>query len=197
VSGSERLLEQLAFVDEMDKAKGVFRRSHLVGEDRNEDDAQHQWHFAVMALILAEHAAEPIDVGRVVAMALLHDVVEIDAGDAFVYDESARAEKAAREQAAADRIFNLLPPDQARFVRELWDEFEARETPEARYAAAIDRTQALMQNLRTNGAAWREHGIVASQVFALNEQIGLGAPTLWEEIRGRIERAVDEGVLPA
>jgi putative hydrolase of HD superfamily len=197
VSDRERLNEQLTFVDEMDKAKGVFRRSHLVGEDRKEDDAQHQWHFAVMALILAEHAAEPIDVGRVVAMGLLHDVVEIDAGDVFVYDESARAEKAVRELAAAERIFNLLPPDQARYVRDLWDEFEARETPEARFAAAIDRTQALLQNLRTNGAAWREHGIVSSQVFALNEQIGLGAPALWAEIRGRIERAVDEGVLPA
>jgi putative hydrolase of HD superfamily len=197
VSDRERLNEQLTFVDEMDKAKGVFRRSHLVGEDRKEDDAQHQWHFAVMALILAEHAAEPIDVGRVVAMGLLHDVVEIDAGDVFVYDESARAEKAVRELAAAERIFNLLPPDQARYVRDLWDEFEARETPEARFAAAIDRTQALLQNLRTNGAAWREHGIVSSQVFALNEQIGLGAPALWAEIRGRIERAVHEGVLPA
>jgi putative hydrolase of HD superfamily len=197
VSGRDRLIDQLAFVDELDKAKGVFRRSHLVGEDRKEDDAQHQWHFAVMALILAEHAAEPIDVGRAVAMGLLHDVVEIDAGDVFVYDESAKAEKAARERAAAERIFNLLPPDQARYVRELWDEFEARETPEARFAAAIDRTQALLQNLRTDGAAWREHGIVAGQVLALNEQIGLGAPALWAEIRGRIERAVDEGVLPA
>lgn len=197
MSDRDRLLDQLAFVDEMDKAKGVFRRSHLVGEERKEDDAQHQWHFAVMALILAEHAPEPIDVGRVVAMGLLHDVVEIDAGDVFVYDESAKAEKAVREQAAADRIFNLLPPDQARYVRDLWDEFEARETPEARFAAAIDRTQALLQNLRTDGAAWREHGIVARQVFALNEQIGLGAPELWQEIRARIERAVDEGVLPA
>ena len=196
MSDRDRLNDQLAFVDEMDKAKAVFRRSHLVGEDRKEDDAQHQWHLAVMALVLAEHAAEPIDVGRVVAMTLLHDVVEIDAGDVFVYDESARAEKAEREQAAADRIFSLLPPDQERFVRELWDEFEARETPEARFAAAIDRTQALLQNLRTNGAAWREHGIVASQVFALNEQIGFGAPALWDEVRARIERAVDEGVLP-
>ena len=196
MSDRSRLLDQLAFVDEMDKAKAVFRRSHLVGEDRKEDDAQHQWHFAVMALVLAEHAAEAVDVGRVLAMALLHDVVEIDAGDAFVYDEAAREEKAAREQQAAERIFNLLPPDQARFVRDLWDEFEARETPEARFAAAIDRTQALLQNLRTDGAAWREHGIVASQVLALNEQIGIGAPALWEEIRARIERAIDDGVLP-
>lgn len=193
---TERLQQQLAFVDELDKAKAVFRRSRLVGETRNEDDAQHQWHFAVMALVLAEHAAEPVDVGRVVAMALLHDVVEIDAGDVFVYDEGAKKDKAAREHAAAERIFNLLPDDQAVFVRALWDEFEARETPEARFAAALDRTQAVMQNLRTGGASWREHGITADRVFALNEQIGVGAPALWDEVRARLDRAVDDGVLP-
>jgi putative hydrolase of HD superfamily len=192
----DRLARQLAFVDELDKAKAVFRRSWLVSEERNEDDAQHQWHFAVMALILAEHAAEPVDVGRVVAMALLHDVVEIDAGDVFVYDEGAKAGKAAREQAAAERIFNLLPDDQARFVRDLWDEFEARETPESRFAAAIDRVQAVLQNLRTDGAAWREHGITADRVFALNEPIGTAAPALWDEVRSRLDRAVDEGILP-
>ena len=191
-----RLRQQLAFLDELDKAKAVFRRSRLAGEDRYEDDAQHQWHFAVMALVLAEHAIEPVDIGRVVAMALLHDVVEIDAGDTFVYDDAARAGKVERELAAAERIFNLLPSDQAAYARGLWDEFEARETPEARFAASIDRTQAVMQNLRTGGVSWREHGITADRVFELNAQIGLGAPALWDEVRDRLERAVDEGVLP-
>lgn len=191
-----RLDQQLAFIDELDKAKAVFRRSHLVGEDRKEDDAQHQWHFAVMALILAEHAAEPIDVGRVIAMALLHDVVEIDAGDVFVYDEAAKVGKAEREEAAADRIFGLLPDDQRDFVRALWDEFEARETPEARFAASIDRLQAVLQNLRTDGASWRENGITAERVYALNEQIAVGSPALWEATFARLDAAVSSGVLP-
>ncbi|MDQ2754010.1 MAG: HD domain-containing protein, partial [Actinomycetota bacterium] len=133
-----RLASQLTFCLEIDRVKSILRQNFIADGSRPEGDAEHQWHLAVMALVLAEHALEPIDIGRVVAMVLIHDLVEIDAGDAFVYDDTARAAAAAKEEAAAVRIFGLLPADQALWVRELWDEFEAKKTPEARFAGALD-----------------------------------------------------------
>ena len=191
----ERLGKQIRFILEIDKLKGVFRQTYLLDGSRKENDAEHSWHLALMAVLLAEHAAEPVDLPRVVKMVLIHDLVEIDAGDTFCYDEAGNADKARRERAAADRVFALLPPDQAGRIRELWDEFEARETPEARYAAALDRLQPLLHNLNTQGAAWREHGVAVGQVIARNRHMAEGAPGLWDYAERQIRRAVDKGFL--
>ncbi|MBF0393478.1 MAG: HD domain-containing protein [Alphaproteobacteria bacterium] len=192
----DRLSRQIAFVLELDALKQVLRQTLLLADRRQENDAEHSWHIAMMALLLAEHAAEPVDVGRVVKMLLIHDIVEIDAGDTFIYDEAGHADKEAREQAAADRLFGLLPADQGAELRALWDEFEARATPEARFAASIDRLQPLLHNVHTEGAAWRRHGVTADRVLARNAMIGDGAPVLWDYARRLIEQATDAGHLP-
>lgn len=193
---SDRLVAQLAFLRELDKVKLILRQSHVEGTDRREDDAQHQWHVAVMALFLAEHAGEPVDVARVVAMLLLHDVVEIDAGDVFVYDDAAKVGKREREEACADRVYGLLPPDQAAWARALWEEFEAKETPEARFAGALDRLQPMLQNLATAGGGWRRHGITADRVLERNRGIDDGSPALWEHAQRLLHDAIASGVLP-
>lgn len=160
---------------------------------RQENDAEHSWHFAMLALILAEHAKEPIDVSRVIRMALIHDIVEVDAGDSFVYDDAAMATKTARELAAAERIFNLLPADQAREIRALWDEFEEGETPEARFAASIDRLCGLLSNYQASGGGWKRHHITASQIRARNQHIQDGAPALWDLAQQFIADALEKG----
>ena len=190
-----RLDAQIRFVIEIDKVKHVLRQTDLMDGSRRENDAEHSWHLAVMALLLAEYAAGDIDLSRVVRMVLIHDLVEIDAGDTFCYDEEGAKDKAEREQAAADRIFAVLPDDQAVELRALWDEFEARETADAKFAASLDRLQPLMHNYHTQGAAWRRHGIVRSQVVSRNEHIAEGAPVLWEYARRLIDDAVTRGYL--
>lgn len=193
---NDRLAKQIAFVLEADKLKRVLRRTWHLDESRKENSAEHSWHLAVMAVLLAEHAAEPeLDLARVVKMVLVHDLVEIDAGDTFVYDEAGARDKPARERAAADRIFGMLPADQGAEVRRLWDEFEARRTPEACYAAALDRLQPLLHNYHTQGRAWREHGITADRVLATNHHIAEGSPRLWELAQGLIHDAVEKGYL--
>jgi putative hydrolases of HD superfamily len=193
---SDRLDAQLRFVLEIDRLKGVDRRNHLADGTRVENVAEHSWHLALLALVLGEHSAEPVDLGRVVRMLLVHDLVEIDAGDTFVYDDAGRASKAAREQAAADRIFSLLPADQATELRSLWDEFEALETPEARYARSIDRLAPVVLNHASGGLTWAQHGITADRVREVNSVIADGAPALWEAAAGLIDDAVDQGMLP-
>jgi putative hydrolase of HD superfamily len=190
-----RLDAQIRFVVEIDKVKHVLRQTDLMDGSRRENDAEHSWHLAVMALLLAEHAAGDVDPARVVRMVLIHDLVEIDAGDTFCYDEEGAKDKAEREQAAADRIFAMLPDDQAADFRALWDEFEARETPDAKFAASLDRLQPLLHNYHTQGAAWRRHGIVRSQVVSRNRHIAEGAPALWEYARRLIDDAVAKGYL--
>lgn len=191
-----RLADQIRFIVEIDKVKGVFRRTYLMDKSRRENDAEHSWHLAVMAILLSEYAAQrSIDVLRVVKMVLIHDLVEIDAGDTFCYDEAGHADKPQREQAAADRIFPLLPGDQAAEFRALWDEFEARQTPDARFAAALDRLQPLLHNYHTEGAAWREHGITVDQVLDHNRHIAKGAPQLWDYAEDFIRDAVEKGYL--
>jgi len=197
LTATQRLLQQLEFLIELDKAKSIFRQSYVTDGSRKENDGEHMWHLAMFVLVLAEHAAEPIDVTKVLTMVLVHDIVEIDAGDVFVYDEAARAGKAAAEAAAAERLYGLLPPDQGVRFREAWEEFEAKETPEARFAAAVDRLQPLLLNLTTKGRSWREHGITADRVLALNARIADGAPALWDHVRTLIEDAVAQGYLPA
>ena len=180
---------------ELDKAKGVLRRNLITAEERRENDAEHAWHVTMFALVLASYASPGTDVSRVVAMLLVHDIVEIDAGDAFVYDEAAKAQQPARERAAAERIFGLLPSDQGVVLRALWEEFEARRTPEARFAAALDRLQPLLLNFHTEGRAWRQHGVTKAQVLAVNAHIADGSETLWAFARSLIDEAVDRGYL--
>ena len=190
-----RLEAQLGFVLEVEKLKQVFRQTLLLGDHRRENDAEHSWHLSVMAVLLVEYAAAEVDLLKVLKMLLIHDVVEIDAGDTFVYDVAANEDKAQREQQAADRLFGLLPADQASAYRALWDEFEQRQSAEARYATALDRLQPLLLNFYADGAAWQRHGIKKAQVIAYNEHIGEGAPALWECARKLIDAAVAKGFL--
>ena len=193
----DRLRRQIAFIREIDKVKSVFRQTYLLDQSRKENDAEHSWHLAVMAVLLAEYAADSasLDLPRVIRMVLIHDLVEIDAGDTFCYDRAGEATKAAREEEAARRVFSILPADQAAEVDGLWREFEAGQTPEARYAAALDRLQPLLHNLFTGGRAWREHGVTADRVIARNRHIGQGAPALWAMAEAMIRQAVAKGNL--
>jgi putative hydrolase of HD superfamily len=191
-----RLDRQIRFAVEIDRLKGVLRQTMLAGPSRRENSAEHSWHVAVMALTLADRAPPGTDIGRVTAMLLLHDLVEIDAGDLFVYaDEAQQARQEAAERAAADRIFALLPPDQAASFRGLWDEFEERRTPEARFARGLDRLQPMLANLTAGGGTWKEHGITADQVLAKVRLIEDGSPALGRYARDMVHRAVRDGLL--
>lgn len=190
-----RLQRQMEFLLELDKLKSVQRRNYLADGSRREDDAEHSWYFAVAAMLLAEHAAEPIDAMRVVRMALVHDVVEIDAGDTFIYDEAAKRGQAEREERAAARIFGLLPEDQARELLALWHEFEGNATAEARYARAIDRIVAVILNHASAGKAWKEHEVPKQKILAINERIAAGSPVLWSHVRELIEDAARRGFI--
>ena len=193
----ERLTRQIEFIVEIDKLKHVLRRTLTgpAGQRRLENSAEHSWHFALAAMLLADHADEPIDLPRVLKMALVHDIVEIDAGDTYCYDAQAALDKDAREQAAAERIFALLPPDQATELRELWDEFEARRTPESRFANAIDRLQPVLLNYYSQGEAWRANRVDRGRVIERNQPIAAGSQQLWEYIRSLIDDAVGKGYL--
>lgn len=192
----ERLDRQIRFVREVDKLKTIERQTLITDASRQENDAEHSWHLALMALVLGEYArTDRLDLLRVVRMVLVHDLVEIDAGDTYCYDTAGYADKAERETAAAERIFNLLPPDQADDFRALWDEFEAGESAEARFANALDRLQPLMHNAFTDGLMWQRHGIKKSQVVGRNRKIDDGAPALWAFARELIDNAVDRGHL--
>ena len=188
------LAARLRFVLEADALKRVARRSYIASGERHENSAEHSWHLALMALVLAGYAAEPIDVGRVVAMVILHDLVEIDAGDTFIYDDAARAEKETAELAAADRLFGLFQGGDR--LRAIWEEFEADNTAEARFARALDRLEPLLLNHANRGKPWREYGITADRVRQINSAIGNGSPELWEAARSLIDDALARGWLP-
>jgi putative hydrolase of HD superfamily len=193
---SERLARQLRFVLELDRAKSVFRRTYITDGSRLENDGEHMWHVMVAGLVLAEHSAEPVDPVHLALMLAVHDIVEIDAGDTFIYaDAAVQADKTVHELAAAERIFGLLPDDQRAMFSGLWEEFEERATPTARMAAAIDRLLPLMMNRAVDGRTWRDHGITAEQVFAVNSRIGDGSPTLWSFARSVLDAALGDGVL--
>jgi len=194
---SLRLERQLAFLLEADKVKQVVRRNLLSDGSRRESDGEHMWHLALMAIVLAEYADEPVDLMRVLRMLLIHDLVEIDAGDTFAYDTDAHADKQARELAAAERIFAILPDDQAQAYRALWDEFEERRTPDARFAAALDRLAPLLLNHASGGRMWRERDVSALQVRDRNILIAEGSASLWERARELIDDAVARGLLEA
>lgn len=189
------LEQQIRFLVEIDKLKDVVRRSYLAGADRLENSAEHSWHLAVMALVLAEHADEDIDLLRVLKMVLVHDIVEIDAGDSYAYDPDAGRDKEEREREAAGRLFGMLPEPQGAELRALWEEFEARETPDACFAAALDRLMPLLHSYYNDGKAWLEHGVHADQVLERNEPICDGSEALWRVAQSIIEHGVDCGYL--
>lgn len=193
----DRLEQQIQFILEIDKLKGIVRRSYLLDQERQENAAEHSWHLAVIAMLLGEHTEEPVAVSRVVEMLLVHDLVEIDAGDAYIYDAEALRDQAAREAEAARRIFGLLPADQADMMWGLWTEFEAGVTPEARFAKALDRLMPLLHNYYTEGRSWREHGITSAQVLARNASVKTVSGPLWRLICRLVEEAVARGYLAA
>lgn len=192
---TDRFKKQIDFVIEIDKLKHVFRQTVLMDSSRQENDAEHSWHLAVMVILFSEYAENGIDVPRVLKMVLLHDLVEIDAGDTFCYDAESMNDQAKRESAAADRIFAMLPDNQAEEFRMLWSEFQQRRTAESHFANAIDRFQPLLHNYTTKGLMWKRHSIKKHQVIERNKPIKEGAPLLWAYAKTMIDDAVKRGYL--
>lgn len=176
----KRLKQQLDFALEIDKEKNIFRQTHLSGHGRNENDAEHAWHMAIMAYLLQEYANEPVDIGRVMLMCLIHDIVEIDAGDTYAYDTEGLKTQKAREDAAKERIFSLLPEDQKQKLTQLFDEFEEFQTPESKFAHAMDNLQPLLLNNSNGGGDWREHGVSAKQVYGRQQKTRQGSEKLYQ-----------------
>lgn len=191
----KRFAQQMAFALEIDKEKNIFRQTHLSNHGRNENDAEHAWHMAIMAYLLKEYSNEQIDIARVMIMCLIHDIVEIDAGDTYAYDEKAKKTQKEREQKAADRIFALLPEDQAKELRAIFEEFEAFETPEAKFAHAMDNLQPLMLNDANNGGDWKEHDVAISSVMARQIQTKKGSEELFKYTKERLEHYVKVGTI--
>jgi putative hydrolases of HD superfamily len=188
-----RLDQQLSFVLEIDKLKTILRQTLLTDSSRRENSAEHSWHLAIMSFLLTEYAAAPVDVLRVVKMLLVHDLIEIDAGDTFAYDVAGNADRAEREQRCAERIFGMLPEEQGRELRALWEEFDAFKTPESKYANALDRLQPLLHNSRTEGGTWRIHSVARDQVYRRMEPIRTAMPELWPVVTRIIEDACARG----
>lgn len=176
----ERIEKQFEFLKEIDKEKNIFRQTYLANGMRKENDAEHAWHMALFVMVLSEYANEDIDVLKTMKIVLIHDLIEIYAGDTYAYDSKGNESKRGRELAAADRLFNILPEDQAEEFRALWDEFEENITPEARFANTMDKIQPLMLNNASEGRSWEEHGVHASQVYGRNEKTHLGSEELWK-----------------
>ena len=188
-----RIDRQFDFIREIDKEKFITRQTFLSDAKRRENDAEHAWHMAIMTLLLSEYANEEIDVLRVISMLLIHDLVEIDAGDTYAYDAVGGATQHTREEAAAQRIYGLLPEDQGKWLYDLWEEFEAYETPEAKYAHMLDNSQPLFLNNATDGISWVEHGVKKSQIYTRNRRTGEGAPKIWEYMQELIDQHVEKG----
>lgn len=188
-----RLDQQLSFILEIDKLKTVLRQTLLIDKSRRENSAEHSWHLAVMAMLLAEYAVEPIDQLRTIKMLLIHDIVEVDAGDTFAYDTAGNSDKDEREQRAADRLFGLLPVEQGRELRALWDEFEGRQTTESKYANALDRLQPLLHNWHTEGGTWRIHNVSRDKVLKRMEPVKIGMPEIYPLIEKIVADACRAG----
>ena len=192
----ERLQKQLEFIVEVDKLKHIYRQTYLADGSRKENSVEHSWHLALMACLLAEHTlVAEIDLLHTLKMVLVHDLVEIDAGDTYCYDEQGALDKEEREKKAAERIFNLLPAEQAQELWALWEEFEAVSTPEARYAAALDRLQPLLLNYASRGKSWQEHGVKKSQALKRNAPIENSSSVLWAHALRILDQAVQKGFL--
>ena len=191
----ERLKKQLDFALEIDKEKNIVRQTHLSGHGRNENDAEHAWHMAIMAYLLREYSNEPVDITRVMLMCLIHDVVEIDAGDTYAYDAEGLKTQKAREEAAKERIYSLLPEDQKKELAAIFDEFEESKTPESKFAHAMDNLQPLMLNNSNDGGDWREHGVSAKQVYGRQDRTKEGSEKLYEITEQIIKKHVEKGNL--
>lgn len=192
----ERLKQQLEFVLEIDKEKNIFRQTHLSGQGRNENDAEHAWHMAIMAYLLREYSNELVDIGRVMLMCLIHDIVEIDAGDTYAYDADGLKTQKAREDAAKERIFSLLPEDQKQELVRIFDEFEAFQTPEAKFARAMDNLQPLLLNDSNDGGDWKEHEVNAEKVYGRQRKTKRGSEKLFEVTDQILKENIAKGNLP-
>lgn len=192
----ERIAKQIAFALELDKEKSVFRQTHLSGHGRNENDAEHAWHMAIMAYLLKEYSNEPVDIARVMIMCLIHDVVEIDAGDTYAYDSAGLATQKAREDAAKERIFSLLPEDQKEEFTAIFDEFEANETAEAKFAHSMDNFQPLILNNSNGGGDWKEHNVTAKRVYGRQSKTKEGSEKIYEITDKIIQENIRKGSLP-
>ena len=190
---NERLQKQIAFIKEIDKVKSIFRQTYLADGTRKENDAEHSWHLALMAVLLKEYVSEDVDVAKVMTMVLIHDLVEIDAGDTYAYDSEGAKSKREREVKAADRIFGILPEDQGMDFRELWEEFEAYETPDAKYAHLLDNFQPLLLNDASVGRSWNEHGVHKSQIYKRNEKVQETSEEIWNTIQEVVESHIAKG----
>ncbi len=191
----ENLLQQVRFIKEIDKIKYIQRKTCLFNSNRNENDAEHSWHLAMMAIVLAGHSNEPVDLLKVIKMLLIHDIVEIDAGDTFIYDTQKDHSNTDEERLAANRIFGLLPNAQAKELIAIWEEFEAGETSEAKFARSMDRLEPLLQNSSNNGGTWNEPGVNYGKVYAKKSTIKHGSETIWKYAETLINKGVEEGVL--
>lgn len=192
----ERIAKQIAFALELDKEKSVFRQTHLSGHGRNENDAEHAWHMAIMAYLLKEYSNEPVDIARVMIMCLIHDVVEIDAGDTYAYDSEGLATQKAREDAAKERIFSLLPEDQKEEFTAIFNEFEANETAEAKFAHSMDNFQPLILNNSNGGGDWKEHSVTAKKVYGRQSRTKEGSEKIYEITDKIIQENIRKGSLP-
>ena len=189
----ERLQKQMEFIVEVDKVKQIIRQTYLSDASRKENDAEHSWHLALMAVLLREYSNEEVDLAKVIPMVLIHDLVEIDAGDTYAYDEIGAETKTERETRAAERILGILPEDQGRWFRELWDEFEAYDTADARFAHMLDNCQPLLLNDASNGRSWAEHGVRKSQIYKRNEHTSDGSREIWEYMQKLIDKHIELG----
>jgi putative hydrolase of HD superfamily len=188
---NERIIQQLQFAVELDKLKLVLRRTSPIGAERRENSAEHSWQVILCAMLLHEHSNEPVDLLRVMQMLAIHDTVEIDVGDTFHYEKQDDPDLTRKEAAAAERIFSMLPPDQGQYYRALWQEFEERSSPEARYAAAIDRAIGFLMNINNDGGTWKKHNLSPDRILSANSHIAAGSEELWRWINETVQRAVE------
>ena len=191
----ERLEQQFAFIREIDREKFIGRQTYLTDGERKENDAEHAWHMAIMAYLLKEYSNEPVDIGKVMLMCLIHDIVEIDAGDTYAYDAENLKTQKAREDAAKERIFSILPEDQKQELISLFDEFEAFETAESKFAHAMDNLQPLMLNNSNGGNDWKEHGVYAEQVYGRQRKTSLGSEKIFEVVDQIIQENIKKGTI--
>lgn len=194
---SPRIDHQVSFIGEIDKLKTVERRARPVGLERRENSAEHSWHVLVAAMVLHEHANQKVELLKVIEMLAIHDIVEIDAGDTFHFHKSSRPELADKEQRAAERLFGMLPSDQAVRYRALWKEFESRETPEARFAAAVDRLMPILLNFLNKGGSWIEYGLSMQEILKASAHIVDGSSEIWQTVQGLVQQSVDAGYISA
>lgn len=188
-----RLEKQIQFIVEVDKVKNIFRQTYLADGKRKENDAEHSWHLALSAILLKEYVSEEVDILKVITMVLIHDLVEIDAGDTYAYDSEGAKDKREREEKAADRIFNILPTEQGQYFRELWEEFESYETEDAKYAHLLDNFQPMLLNDASKGKSWSEHQVKKEQIYKRNERIADTSETIWEKMQRIVEKNIQLG----